>query len=128
MKDGEVVGETILNGKMEFSLTTVDVHTVQILPFTEVFDDVPGKFVLSQNYPNPFNPSTNIKYALPSEVHVKLEVFNILGQRVAVLVDDYQEAGYYDVTFESRGLPSGIYLYRIQAGPYVDMKRFLLLK
>ena len=128
LKDGEVVGETILNGKMEFSLTTVDVHTVQILPFTEVFDDVPEKFVLSQNYPNPFNPSTNIKYALPSEVHVKLEVFNILGQRVAVLVDDYQEAGYYDVTFESRELPSGIYLYRIHAGQFVDMKRFLLLK
>lgn len=128
VKDGEVVGETILNGKMEFSLTTVDVHTVQILPFTEVFDDAPGKFVLSQNYPNPFNPSTNIKYALPSEVHVKLEVFNILGQRVDVLVDEYQEAGYYDVTFESRELPSGIYLYRIQAGQFVDMKRFLLLK
>jgi|GEM_PF-1807694 len=128
LKDVEVVGETILNGKMEFSLSAADVDIIQILPYTKVFDDIPEKFILSQNYPNPFNPSTNIKYALPSDVHVKLEVFNILGQRVDVLVDEYQEAGYYNVTFESRDLPSGTYLYRIQAGQFVDIKRFLLLK
>jgi hypothetical protein len=88
-------------------------------PLTSVADDpeIPREFSLSQNYPNPFNPSTVIRYGLSTKSHVLLEVFNVLGQRVGVLVDAEREAGYHSVTFERRGLSSGMYFYRLHARP-----------
>jgi len=74
---------------------------------------LPSAFNLSQNYPNPFNPSTVIGFALPRASHVKLEVFNILGQSVMTLVDRQLPAGNHQVTFEGAGFPSGIYFYRL---------------
>jgi len=85
-------------------------------------------FTLQQNYPNPFNPSTNIKYALPQASHVSLSVFNTLGQRVALLVDGKQEAGYHEVNFNASGLTSGVYFYRIQAGEFTETKKLILMK
>lgn len=89
---------------------------------------IPTSFSLSQNYPNPFNPSTVIKYGLPTSSEVKLEVFNMLGQRVAVLVDAKQEAGFHQAVFENAGLSSGVYLYTIQAGQFRASRKFLLLR
>jgi hypothetical protein len=86
------------------------------------------EFELLQNYPNPFNPSTTIRYALPQRSHVTLTVFNTLGQQVATLVNDSREAGYHDVRFDSSGLASGVYFYRLRAGDYVGTKRLLLLR
>ena len=83
---------------------------------------------LSQNYPNPFNPSTTIRYGLPDKTHVRLEVFNLLGQSVALLVDGEQEAGYHTAGFEARTLASGVYIYRLNANTFVQTKRLLLLK
>jgi hypothetical protein len=85
-------------------------------------------FQLAQNYPNPFNPSTTIRYALPQRSHVTLTVFNTLGQQVATLVNETQGAGYHDVRFDGSGLASGVYFYRLSAGPYVAAKELLLLK
>jgi hypothetical protein len=85
-------------------------------------------FALQQNYPNPFNPSTTIRYALPHPDHVKLEVFNVLGQRVAVLVDERKAAGRYEITFDAGALPSGVYVYRITTGDYVSARKSVLLK
>ncbi len=89
---------------------------------------LPKEFALMNNYPNPFNPSTVIRYALPARAHVSLVVYNALGQKVAELVNAEKEAGYYDVHFDATGLASGIYLYRLQAGSFVQTKKLVLMK
>lgn len=88
----------------------------------------PKAFSLSQNYPNPFNPITEIRYALPRPCQVKLEMYNLLGQRVATLVDGYQPAGYRTVKWDGSDLASGVYLYRIEAGDFSEVRRMILLK
>jgi hypothetical protein len=91
-------------------------------------DDLPKEFSLNQNYPNPFNPSTHIQFALPQERNVKLEIFNLLGERIAILVDEKRQASYYSERFDATGLASGVYFYRLQTGDFVDTKKLLLLK
>ena len=83
---------------------------------------------LYQNYPNPFNPSTSIRYGLPRQSHVSLTVFNILGQRVAQLVEGEVEPGYHDVKFDAASLSSGVYFCRLQADGFVQTRKLLLLK
>jgi hypothetical protein len=94
----------------------------------ETNGQIPAEFSLSQNYPNPFNPSTVISYALPVRSHVKLELFNTLGQRVAVFVDTEKEAGYHSITLESKGFASGLYFYRLEAAAFVMIKKLLLVR
>ncbi|RMI03315.1 MAG: DNRLRE domain-containing protein [Calditrichaeota bacterium] len=89
---------------------------------------VPQEYGLHQNYPNPFNPVTTIRYALPEEQRVRLAVYNMLGQQVAVIVDERQPAGYHQVQFDGRDLASGIYLYKLEAGSFVGVKKLILLK
>jgi len=91
------------------------------------------KYTLNQNYPNPFNPICRIEYALPADCQVTLSIYNILGQRVRVLVDEYQSAGHKSVKWDGRDdqgkeVTSGIYFYRIQAGDFTEAKKMLLLK
>ncbi|MCX7878121.1 MAG: T9SS type A sorting domain-containing protein [Ignavibacteria bacterium] len=88
----------------------------------------PDRFTLNQNYPNPFNPSTILSYTLKTDGNVKLTVFNLVGQSVAVLVDGFQKAGYYEVSFDASELPAGIYLYKLQVGDYSSVKRMTLVK
>lgn len=76
----------------------------------------PAEFALKANFPNPFNPSTRIEYALAEATHVRLDVFDLIGRRVATLIDASQPEGRHQVRFEADELPSGVYLYRIQAG------------
>jgi hypothetical protein len=89
---------------------------------------LPGKFFVNQNYPNPFNPSTTIMYGIPKASYVSVKVYNLLGQQVATLFSGYQAAGTYPVTFKADQLSSGVYLYRVEAGQSVEVKRMLLLK
>jgi len=89
---------------------------------------IPNEFSLSQNYPNPFNPSTTIGFAIPKQAVVELVVYNLLGERVAVLVNEELNAGYYHASFDAHALTSGVYFYRIQAGSFVQTKKLLLLK
>ena len=91
-------------------------------------DPVPTEFGLGQNFPNPFNPTATIRYALPTDANVSLEVYNALGQRVAQLVDQPMAAGYHDVVFNASQLASGIYIYKIQAGSFVQSRKMILLK
>lgn len=94
---------------------------------------IPEKFELFQNYPNPSNPGTLIKYALPQESDVILVIYNILGQKVRVLVEDLQEPGYYTISWDGKNeqgsaVGSGIYFYRIQAGDFTKTAKMSLLK
>jgi len=88
----------------------------------------PEKFALSQNYPNPFNPKTVINYQLPIVNNVKLSVYNLLGQKVATLVDERQQAGTHQVEWDASGYGSGIYYYRIEAGEFQEVKKMILLR
>jgi hypothetical protein len=90
--------------------------------------EVPNKFELEQNYPNPFNPSTQISYNVPRESFVSLKVFNLMGQEVATLVSGNQTAGKYTVPFDASHVSSGIYMYRLQAGSSVEVKRMTFVK
>ena len=91
-------------------------------------ENLPREVGLSQNYPNPFNPSTTIRYVLPSRSHVTLTVFNTLGQRVAVLQNGEQQAGYHEAVFDASGLPSGVYLYRLTAGSSVQTMKMAVVR
>jgi hypothetical protein len=85
-------------------------------------------FQLSQNYPNPFNPSTRISYSIPKTGYVSLKVYDILGREVATLVNGYQQANQYSVNFDASKLASGIYLYKLKAGDFVQTKKMILMK
>ncbi|TVQ66416.1 MAG: T9SS C-terminal target domain-containing protein, partial [Balneolaceae bacterium] len=89
---------------------------------------VPKEFYLGQNHPNPFNPVTQIRYDLPQDAEVRLDVFTVTGQRVATLVNGQKQAGSHTVTFDASRLASGVYVYRIQAGSYVATRQMTLIK
>jgi hypothetical protein len=89
---------------------------------------VPTQYALLQNYPNPFNPRTVIRYDLPASGNISLTVFDILGKKVATLVDGYQSPGIHSISFDATGVGSGTYFYRLQAGNFVDTKKFLVIK
>ena len=89
---------------------------------------VPDKFELFQNYPNPFNPVTNIKFALPKTTKVAINVYNLLGEKVATLLNEDKEAGYYEVKFDGSNFSSGIYIFRLTAGDFVQTKKMTLIK
>ncbi|MDP2209925.1 MAG: choice-of-anchor D domain-containing protein [Bacteroidota bacterium] len=96
---------------------------------------IPKEFALEQNYPNPFNPTTTIKYALPDEAKVTINIFNILGQKVETLIDDIQSAGYKDIKWNTKSLASGIYYYRLEATSvnnpsqrFIQIRKMILLR
>lgn len=88
----------------------------------------PATFALHQNYPNPFNPSTVIRFEIPQATRVRLSVYNLLGQELAVLVDEQRPAGAYEQRFGAAGLPSGTYFYRIEAGSNVQVRKMTVVK
>lgn len=90
--------------------------------------ETPVSFALDQNYPNPFNPTTNIRFGLPEAADVTLEIFNMLGQRVDVLVNENRTSGYHTITFDAGNLSSGVYIYRIQAGSFVETRKLTVIK
>jgi hypothetical protein len=100
---------------------------------------LPGKFSLEQNYPNPFNPSTKISWQSPVGSRQILKVFDVLGNEIATLVDEWKEAGSYEVEFQSevgslpngradRQLANGVYFYRLQVGDFIETKKMILMK
>ena len=119
--------DTNLDGTYDDTLTVYSDETTGIghrLPT----DELPEAFGLFQNYPNPFNASTIIRYGIKERVNVELSIYNILGQRITTLVNDIHERGYYEVSFDASHLSSGVYIYRLQAGEYVESKKLMLLK
>ena len=113
-------------GEYNLSVTKLDGTPIMVVDTEDL--ETPHTFALDQNYPNPFNPVTTIAYTLPEALEVELTVYNVLGQRVATLVNTFQTAGQHLVQFDASGLASGMYLYRIKAGKDVSVKKMLLIK
>jgi hypothetical protein len=111
---------TIYLDNIYFSTMLSDVKELQT--------SLPSDYNLEQNYPNPFNPTTNIRFNLPEANQVMLKVYNTLGQETATLVNEYLNAGSYEVTFEAQKLSTGIYFYSISAGDFKSVKKMLLIK
>jgi hypothetical protein len=89
---------------------------------------VPVRFKLSQNHPNPFNPSTKISYSIPRSGFVTLKVYDMLAREIRTLVNKFQQANVYSVTFNASDLPSGVYFYKLQVGDFSEMKKMLYLR
>ena len=91
-------------------------------------EEIPQQFKLEQNYPNPFNPKTTIRYALPKAAHIQIEVYNILGQKVAEVLNENKLAGNHEISFDVSQLSSGIYFYKITAGKFSAVRKMILMK
>lgn len=115
-----------INIKMD-SVKTVNV-VFQLSVGVENESVIPKEFSLNQNYPNPFNPTTMIRYSIPSRSNVRIVVFDLLGREIAELVNRTHEAGIYEIHFNAGTLQSGTYFYRIEAGNYMNVKKFVLVK
>jgi hypothetical protein len=107
-----------------------DTVTVNVTPTTgiTILDGIPTEYSLSQNYPNPFNPTTKIRYAIPEGSQVRIIVYNMLGQKVTELVNKYLGVGTYEVDFDAGKLSSGIYILRLTAGKFNQIKKMILMK
>ena len=114
---------TLIDGRA-IKFTTGSTYTTD----AKDIDIVPGDFSLSQSYPNPFNASTTIEFSLPTAENVKLEIFNLLGQRVETIVDSRLDAGVHKVLWNADNRSSGMYFYRLTAGEFQKTERMTLLK
>jgi uncharacterized protein (TIGR02145 family) len=99
-------------------------------PVNQIDDEnnIESMFILYQNYPNPFNPLTQITYSIPKATNVTLKVYDILGQEIAILVNERKQTGEYNMTWNAEGVPSGVYYYRIVAGDFIETKKMLLIR
>jgi len=95
---------------------------------TPISSEIPKDFSLLQNYPNPFNPSTAIRYQIPSQNHVTLKVYDVLGREVATLVNEEVKPGSYEVTWDATAFASGVYFYRLQTNDFVQTRKLVLLR
>jgi hypothetical protein len=146
-------GDSVISlEEKNLSLNTADFYDSEYRIFVEAFDQsgnpvidsmdvyfnngissvennvIPIEFALSQNYPNPFNPVTKISWQSPVAVHQTLKVYDVLGNEVAILLDEFRNAGNYEVRFEASNFSSGIYFYELRAGDFISTKKMILLK
>ena len=90
--------------------------------------EIPTKYSIDQNYPNPFNPTTKIKFSLPKTTLTTIIICDLLGREIMTLVNKVLQAGFHEINIDSNNLPSGIYLYRIQSGEFIQSKKMILMK
>jgi hypothetical protein len=121
--------ENLLSGSYTYRLKQTD-YDGSFAYSNEIEIDIeqPSVFYLGQNYPNPFNPSTNIKYSIPADGNVSLKVYDILGNEISTLVNEFQQAGTFDVVFDGSNLASGVYYYQLRAGEMTASKKLMLTK
>ena len=117
-------------GFVDFDWFRIDLPTqTEVVPEDNFpSQDTPHNFFLGQNYPNPFNPQTTIQFSIPKESFVTLQLFDVLGKDIEVLLSERLRAGIYRVSWNAQNLPSGIYFYRLKAGIFADTKKLTLLK
>ncbi len=128
-----VVDSTYTYGVIAYNLIgnsdTSNTVTIIIDPITNVNQiDEPLTYSLEQNYPNPFNPTTKISYQIPELSFITLKVYDVLGNEIITLVNEEKSVGSYEVQFDGANLTSGIYVYRIQAGSFIQTKKMIMLK
>lgn len=136
--EADYIGEEIPEGSMNLTAIVGGYNgTIQLIArSSDDFDmttsnelgEIPVEFALEQNYPNPFNPTTVIQFSVAEMSNVQLQVFDILGRRVATLVNEVKSPGAYTVNFDARSLSSGTYFYRIEAGDFTAIKKMMLIK
>ncbi|TVQ15585.1 MAG: T9SS C-terminal target domain-containing protein [Balneolaceae bacterium] len=125
IEDGQLCAE----GLTHFGDIGIGGHSEgNYLPLDPGVQNIPGKFALNANYPNPFNPSTIISYSLPETIHVKLEVYDMAGRKIATLLDQSMPAGQHEVVFNAGNLASGMYFTRMEAGLFSSFQKMLLIK
>ena len=105
-----------------------DTLTIMLTGIGDDINAIPTEFGLSQNYPNPFNPTTSIEYRVSSNENVSIKVYNMLGQEVMTLVNEVKSPGTYNVKMDGSQLASGVYIYRMAAGSFSSVKKFVLMK
>jgi hypothetical protein len=91
-------------------------------------NEIPQVYMLNQNYPNPFNPNTTISFAIPKAGNVELKIYDVVGREVSVVVNEFRQAGNYSVNFDASNLASGVYVYSIKSGDFIDSKKMVLIK
>ena len=134
--DTSFTDNEIMDGSWYYRISAFDFNgneseysqEVGVLVGVEEENQLPTEYSLSQNYPNPFNPSTMIKYGVPEESNIKIEIFNMLGQSLGLLVNSKNSAGYYEATWNASNLPSGIYIISIKAVGVNSQKNFNQVK
>ena len=114
-------------GYMDFDYLEISINELSVSN-EEISKATPENFKLNQNYPNPFNPTTTISYDIPKAGIVKLSVYNMLGQKIANLINKQQSAGSYDVQWDATNVSSGLYIYRLEVGSFVSTKKMILVK
>ena len=140
---GHVNGNGTTTDRKEYSFTDAGVQTgsyyyrLKQVDFNgafeysnEIFAEIsaPFEFALNQNYPNPFNPTTSINFSLAEPSLVKLSVYNLLGEEVQVLKNEFMNAGSFNITFDAASLPSGMYLYKIETSQFSSVRKMMLMK
>lgn len=123
------IDEDLLLGSYQYRLKQLDYNgTFEYSNIIEVEIDLPTGYTLSQNFPNPFNPNTKIRWGVPTNGYQSLIVYDILGNIVEKLVDEFRNAGQYEIGFSSSNLASGIYYYRLTSGEFIETRKMLLMK
>jgi len=110
------------------SPVAIDIDNGGVTSVNEISSTVPSEYTLDQNYPNPFNPSTTINFSISTSEFVTMKIYNSLGQEVSTVVNEFLNAGSYEVNFNAENLVSGMYIYQITAGSFTSTKKMLLLK
>jgi hypothetical protein len=128
-KSYSFVDDKIIAGKYSYRLKQIDNDgQFEYSKTIEVDLGAPKKFELSQNYPNPFNPATTIRFNLPEAANVKLTIFNLLGEQIKTLVNEFKEAGVHTINFNAENLNSGLYIYKLEAGSFIQTRKMTLVK
>jgi hypothetical protein len=121
--------ENVTSGKYAYRLKQIDNDgSVDYSNEVEVIISIPTNTELAQNYQNPFNPATKIKYSISKAGYVKINIYNIVGEQVALLVNENMSPGNFEVEFDGSNLPSGVYFYKLETTKFVDVKKMILLK
>jgi hypothetical protein len=128
-KEYSFIDENVSGGQLSYRLKQIDTDgQFEYSKIIEVDLGSPQKFELSQNYPNPFNPTTTIRFSLLQSGYVKLAVYNLIGEKVAELVNGFKEAGIHTINFNAENLNSGLYIYKIESNGFVQSRKMTLIK